>query len=142
MDLDVTYLIQLGLILCAVVVVNSLLLRPVLKIIQLRQEKIEGANADALRLTDLGDSDQMSYQVRMREARDAASREREELRGEGRDEERKLLNQVRADLAQKLADARGEIRKAEDDARLEIADDTHKMSRSLAEKVLGREISA
>ena len=142
MDLDVTYLIQLGLILCAVVIVNGLLLRPVLKVILLRQEKIEGAHADALRLTDLGDGDQKEYQARMREARDAASRERETLRSEGRDEERKLLNQVRADLAKNLAGARGEIRKAEDNARLEIADETQKMSRSLVHKILGREVSA
>ena len=139
MDLDVTYLIQLGLFLSAVVVVNTLLLRPVLDVILLRREKIEGAQAEAARLIESGDHDRQEYQARMRTVRDAANRERERLRGEGRDQERRLLGEVRADIAKKIGDARKEIRAAEDDARLAMADDTERMAETLAAKVLGRE---
>jgi F0F1-type ATP synthase membrane subunit b/b' len=142
MDLDVTYLFQLGLFLFCVVLVNGLILRPILTTILARKEKIDGAISEAERLVALGDGDREQYLDRIRKARVAAQREREALRSQGRDEERALLASVRAELAKKLSGTREELREAEVRAQGELGSDTRELAKSLAEKILGRQVSA
>ncbi len=142
MDIDLTYLFQLGLFLICLVTINGLLLRPFLRVIMERDEKIEGAQEDSERLQKLGDADMEKYQARMRDAKVKAQAEREKHRNEGREAERKLLAEVRAEIAHKIDEARTEIGAAEIEAQKDLSVDTEKMARQLVEKVLGRKVAA
>jgi len=140
-DIDVTYLIQLGLFLFCVVTINSLLLKPFLRVIQAREKAIEGAQEETEELQNLGDADMEAYQTRMREVRREAQGEREALKNEGRDEERKHLTEVRAGIAAKLNEARQSIGVSEDNARKLLAQDKDSMAQQLVGKLLGREVA-
>ncbi len=142
MDLDVTLLFQLGLFLVCLVVLNGLIFKPFLRVIEEREERIEGAREDVERLTKLGDADMEQYQARMREARRKAQQEREALKSDGRDEERRLLAETRAQIAEGLGEKRNQISAAELEARRSLSADTEALTRQLVSKVLGREVSA
>lgn len=142
MDIDVTYLIQLGIFLFALVTLNSLILQPFLRVIEKREEMIEGAKRDVEILRKQGDADMEKYQARMRDAGRDAHRAREDLRDEGRDEERKLLAEVRAQIADKLNAARQEVGDAESKARAELSTETDEMVREIVGKILDQEVAA
>ena len=142
MDLDVTWLFQLGLFLICLVGLNGMILKPFLRVLQEREEKIEGARAAVVELTKLGDTDMEQYQARMRRARREAEQELEGFKTKARDEERRLLAETRAEIAQALNQARGEVAEAELEARQNLSKDTDSLARHLVSKVLGREVAA
>lgn len=142
MDIDVTYLIQLGIFLFALVTLNGLILKPFLRVIEKREEMIEGAKREVEILLRHGDADMEKYQARMRDARRDAHGAREDLRSEGRDEERKLLAEVRAEIADKLSAARQEVGAAESEARAELSTETDEMAQEIVRKILARDAAA
>ena len=142
MDLDVTYFIQLGIFLTCLVTLNGLIIQPFLKVIMEREAQTEGAQEQVAGLTAQGDTDMDAYQLRMREARGVASKAREALREEGRAQERQLLADLRAEVADTLNKTRAEVATAEEQARSQLGADTDAMARELVQKILGRELAA
>lgn len=142
MDLDVTILIQAGIVLVLFFTLNGLLFQPILQVFEARHQKLEGARDEIERLQTLKKEDLEAYQVRMRKAADAAFAKREELRDEGRAKERELLSQVRAEIADALNEARGKIDEQEARARQSLATQVEAIAGEMASKILGREVGA
>jgi F-type H+-transporting ATPase subunit b len=137
MDIDITILFQLGIFLVLLTVLNVILFRPFLRLLEKRYERIEGRREQAELLRSQGTADSEAYQLRMREARAAAQREREALRNQGRQEQRRLLNQARAEIAASLNHARRAISEAEEITRKNLSAGTSALARQLVAKVLG-----
>lgn len=136
MDIDVTYLIQLGIFLFLLVSLNQIILKPFLRVIRERDAKIEGARGEVEGLRAAGDADQAAYQDRMRTARHDAHESREALKGEGREEQRKILTETREEIAKVVGAARDEIEAAELRARMHLSSDTEELAESLVEKMV------
>lgn len=141
MDIDLTYLIQLGLLLLSLVTLNGIILKPFLRVIQQREALTVGAQADVENLRVQAARDRAEYQRRMREAQRDADTAREALREEGREEERKILNSARADVVEKLSAARREVAQAEKEAQAKLVAEAQDMSRALVSKILDREVA-
>jgi len=142
MDLDVTLLIQAGIVLVLMLILNPLLFQPILKVFEARRAKLEGARDAIEELTRLGKEDLEAYRVRIREANNRAQDEREKLRDEGRLRERELLAEVRAEIADKLNATRSTIQNEEGEARQSLATQLDAISAEMASKILGREVGA
>ena len=142
MDLDITFVLQFGILSGLLVILNGLLLKPFLKVIEERDKKIAGAREESDKLTKLGEQDMEAYQAQMREARGKAQAETHTLREEGRDQERKILAEVRAEIADSLNKARAEVAEEEASARQKLATDVEPLAQDIVRKVLGREVSA
>ena len=142
MDIDVTILIQAGIVLVLFFTLNGLLFQPILQVFEARHKKLEGARDEIEQLTLLKKDDLEAYQVRIRKAADAAFAKREELRDEGRSKERELLSQVRAEIADSLNDARGKIEDQEGEARQSLSTQVDALAGEMASKILGREVGA
>ena len=140
MDIDVTILFQLGLFLLAMVVLTGVLLKPVMRVIEARYQKIEGAEIEAERLDKLAIEHREAYLARIREARTKARRAREALRATGNDEKRKLLADVRAEIAKAVNDTREQVTKAELEAYRNLSVETDALARRLVSRVLGRDV--
>lgn len=137
MDIDITIFLQLGLFLVLLTVLNFVLFKPFLALIEKRHERIEGLREQSEHLTAQSGADSEAYQMRMREARAAASREREALRNQGRDENRRLLQQARSEIAASLNQVRQAVSEAEELSRKNLSADTSALARQLVRKVLG-----
>ncbi len=140
MDLDITLFLQLGLFLLTLVVLNSLLFKPFLRVLDARYEKLHGAQHEVERLSKNAATDLEVYNARLREARELAQKEREALVAAGREEERRLLAEVRNDIAKQLNAAREQVSRAELEAKQALTADTDALARRMVEKVLGREV--
>ena len=137
MDIDFTILLQLGLFLVLLAILNFVLFRPFLTLIEKRRERIEGLRERGENLVAQSGADGEAYQMRMREARAAATRERENLRNQGRDENRRLLGEARAEIAASLNQVRQAVSEAEQMSRKNLSADTSALARQLVRKVLG-----
>ncbi|MEO1174991.1 MAG: hypothetical protein AAFX94_23490, partial [Myxococcota bacterium] len=99
MDIDVTILIQAGIVAVLLLTLNGLLFGPILEVFEARRAKLEGARDQIEKLSRLGSEDLTEYQSRIREANEEAQDALETLRDEGRGKERELLADVRAEIA-------------------------------------------
>ncbi|HET6346641.1 MAG TPA: ATP synthase F0 subunit B [Myxococcota bacterium] len=142
MDLDVTLLFQIVLLAALMLVLERLLFRPLLRVIESRHQQIHGARHEVATLERLSAADREAYETRLREARRSAHVEREKLRQSGRDEARRLLGEVRADIAKAMQASRESIGAAERAAQQNLARDVDGLARQLVEKLLGRKVSA
>ncbi len=142
MDLDFTLLLQLALFLVVLAVLNRILIRPLLKVFEARYQKMHGLREDVEKLKQEAAADLEVYQGRMRAARDAAQQERDQLVATGREEERRLLAEMRAEIAKTLNEARDQVSVAELEAKKSLDHETEELARRLVGKVLGREVRA
>lgn len=142
MDIDVTALFQIGFFLFLLISLNGLIIKPLMNVIQQREQQTTGTQEEVVRLQKQGDSDMEAYQARMREARKEAHKAREALKEEGRSHERDLLAKARAEVAQAMAKARAEVEDAEKKAQDTLFADTDAVAKQVVGKVLNREVSA
>ena len=142
MDIDVTFFIQLGLFLVILTVLNGVLFKPFLGLLDARHQKLHGLREEADKLERDAVKDIDVYEGRLRQARDTALREREGLVATGREEERRLLTEVRADIARQMNEARKEIGQQEIAIKKTLSAETDQIARKLVEKVLGREVAS
>ena len=141
MDLDVTLLAQFALLTFLLVSLNGILFKPLLGVLDARQHKVVGLKEEVERLTTASDADIEAYQTRLREARDIAQREREALRGAGREDERKILGETRGDITKSIVDARERTAKAEKEARGQLEPQVELLAKQMVQKILGREVA-
>ena len=123
------------------VVAKKFLFVPVHKIIEERQNEIDGMYADAGKAKADAQAMQAEYQQKLSEARATSERMVKEavVRGQNREEEivRHASEEDSAILTKAAADAAMEKKKAINDAKDEIAD----IAMAIASKVVGRELN-
>ncbi|MEL6761817.1 MAG: ATP synthase F0 subunit B [Myxococcota bacterium] len=142
MDIDVTILIQAGIVLFLLLSLNGLLFKPMLEVFDAREAKLQGARDSIESLNRLAKEDLEAYRTRIREANDRAQDEKEALRDAGRARERELLSEVRAEIADSLNDARSTIEAQEGQARQSLSAQVDTLAGDMASKILGREVEA
>ena len=143
MDIDqFTFGFQFLLFLTLLVSLNGILLKPFLKVLEEREAKITGAQAQVEYLSKIGDEAMADYQARMRQARQKAQQERDQLKEEGKQEERRILAEVRSELAAALNTTRERIVKSETEAQGALETETETLARQIVAKITGKEASA
>lgn len=141
MDIDVTFLIQFGIYVLILGVLTPLLLKPFQRVIDERERQTDGARVEVERLKDLAGQDKDAYEARLVDSRAAASRERDTLRGSGREEEKRIIGEARAQVFAKLNASRAEISQVESSAREQLEGQRQELADQLVEKVLGRRVA-
>ena len=141
MDIDLTFLIQLGIFLTLVGVLTPILFRPFQRVLSEREKKTTQLRTEASRLEALAGEDRSSYESRLDEARHAAARERDALRAEGKDEERTIIQGARDEVMETLGEARAELVTEETTVRNELATQRDALAVQLVEKILGRKLA-
>lgn len=139
-DLDGTFWIQLGLFAVAFFVSRPLIFRPMVALFEARENAIEGAKVEALRLQDEAAAESEEFEAEMRRLRLQAGEERDRLRAEGKRLERAVLDRVRQETDRQLAEA--DARLAYEAARLraDIDGSVPGLARQIASKMLNREV--
>ncbi len=139
-DLDGTVFVQLGLFFIAFLVLYALVFRPMVALLDAREQAIDGAKEEAKELeADVG-AKQATFEAELRRVRASSSEERDRLRGEGQELERKLLEQVRGETQALVNDARARLDSEARVARAELSAQNGELAREIASRVLGREV--
>ena len=140
-DLDWTVLVQFALFLMLYVVANKLLFQPYLKLRERRKAGIEGARAEAERMGAQAEAKLADYEKKLAVARGRANEEGRKVRAEGMAHERDVTDKARAEAQKAIADATAQMRAQADVARSQLMPQADVLAKSIASKLLGREVS-
>ncbi|MGB5697365.1 MAG: ATP synthase F0 subunit B [Polyangiales bacterium] len=139
-DLDGTILIQLALFGIAFFLFRPLIFRPMVTLFEARENAIEGAKLEALRLQDEASAEGEEFEVEMRRLRLQAGEERDRLRAEGKRLERAVLDRVREETNKQLAEADAKLATEGAHLRAEIDRSIPTLAKQIASKMLNREV--
>ncbi len=140
-DLDGTIWIQLGLFGVAFLLFRPLIFRPMIALFEARENAIEGAKLEALRLQDEAAAESEEFQDEMRRLRLQAGEERDRLRAEGKRLERTLLDRVRDETNKQLAEADAKLATESARLRSQLDQGIPALAQQIASKMLDREVS-
>ncbi|OGQ09000.1 MAG: hypothetical protein A3G32_09150 [Deltaproteobacteria bacterium RIFCSPLOWO2_12_FULL_40_28] len=133
---NATLPILLALFLTVLFILNRLVFRPTISLIEARHyeteklsEKIAGLSQDTHRLLE-------TYQRKIEEARLLASEEREKLILKGREKERDLFSQVRSENEAFLSEFRANLSQEKKEAELKLKQYVQDLAKDMVAKVL------
>lgn len=139
-DLDGTLILQMGLFFVVLVVLRSLIFKPMVALFDARDAAIDGAKAQARELEAEADDAGSSFDEEMRRVRVAAAEERDRLRAEGHDLERNLIATVHEETSKQLAEAETQAMAAAEKVRKEMPAKAELLAKQIASKLLEREV--
>jgi F-type H+-transporting ATPase subunit b len=140
-DLDSTVFIQLVVFVLTSVVLSKFLFKPFLAMREERGKGIEGARGEATRMEDEARAKIADYEQRFAKARTRATEERAKLRLEAAEREREIAEAARKDTESAVGGARAQLERDAAEARTQLAPRAEEIARSIAKKVLGREVA-
>ena len=125
-DIDLTVFVQFGLFLILFVVANKFMFQPYLALRTRRKDGIEGARAEAERMSAQADAKLADYEKQLAQARSRANDEGRKVRAEAAAHEKSVTDTSRAET---------------DAARLQLLPQANALARQIASKLLGREVA-
>ena len=142
LDLDASVFIYLGIFGLAFLMLRALIFRPVIDLMDAREEAIDGAREEAKALQKEAAAKLDAFEKEMSKVKAEAAVERDRLRAEGLRLERSLIERVRGDTEALVQKAEGEMADEAKKARAQIASATPTLAKQIAERLLGREVKA
>lgn len=136
-----TFFVQAGLFLLTYAVLNFLVFKPVLRIIERRKQLTLGAEQESAELNGRAETLIQEYTQGLQEARSQGIALKEKFQKEGQEESQALLTRAREEMEVQMEKARQEISKETKEAQLGLRKYTRELSRELAQKLLGRKVS-
>lgn len=138
LEFNFTFFVQLINFLALIAILNWLLVKPAMKIINERRSRVEGSNEETRLLLEEVEKNTAEYQQRLSEARILASSEKEKLRHEGSQQETEIVKKARDEARIMLEEMKSSIERESLDAKNTMRKEIEALSRDIAEKVLGR----
>ncbi len=140
-DIDLTVFVQFALFLILFVVANKLLFQPYLQLRERRKQGIEGARADAERMSAQAEAKLADYEKQLASARNRANDEGRKVRAEGMAHEKEVTDKARAAAQKAIDEATSKMRAETDAARLQLLPQASTLAKQIASKLLGREVA-
>ncbi len=120
---------------------NALIFRPLLRTLEQRGEKIEGARGRANALSKQATEVLGRYEAAVGVARREAENVRRQTLETARSEQTRIGAEARGSAEREVAQARAGVAGAVDTARAALRDETERLAREVAAKVLGRPLA-
>jgi F-type H+-transporting ATPase subunit b len=139
-DIDATLFVLIGIFLFLYVFLRVALFRPVMRVLEERERRIEGAKAEARRMQERADKVLAEYEAFVRDARNKGAELRATLRQEGRDVEREILAEVRRETAAQLAEGKAALRAEMERAATALEMEVAAIAQNAAARLLGRPV--
>ena len=140
-DIDGTVFVQFALFLVLFWVANRLLFQPYLRLRERRSAGIEGARAEAERMTAQADAKLAEYERGLAVARERANEEGRKVRLEAAAHEREVTDQARAAAQAAIDEAQATMRRETEAARGQLLPQADALARTISSKLLGREVA-
>jgi F-type H+-transporting ATPase subunit b len=141
MDLDVTFLVQAGIVLTVLASLGQILFRPMLDLMELRETSIAGAKKESQKLLLDTEAKEAGLHAQLENARRSALASRQKLIDEARSTERKLVDAARADAQKKIEGARSSLQASKKQAHEKLEGAGKDLARQIANKLLSREVA-
>jgi len=140
-DIDATVIVQFVVFLVLFAIANRFLFQPYLRLRERRRAGIEGARAEATRMTAQADAALADYEKRLAVARDSANEESRKIRAEASRIQQAETQSAHAQAQAALEKAQATVRAETEAARGQLLPQADALARSIASKLLGREVA-
>jgi F-type H+-transporting ATPase subunit b len=140
-DIDGTAIVQFVLFLLVYVIANKLLFKPYLALRERRKAGIDGARAEAERMTATADAKLADYEKQLKVARDRANEEGRKVRLEAAANEKDATDKARASAQKAIDEAQTKMRAETEAARAQLLPQADALAKQIASKLLGREVA-
>ncbi len=137
-----TIFFQIGIFLFTYIVLNFLVFRPILRLLDRRKALTLGAEHDAQVLNEKTQALIETHQTKLQEARLKGVALRDKAKKEGEGEANALATKAHQELEAALDKARAEISQQSKEAQLKLRSLSRDLSREMAEKLLGRKVAS
>ena len=141
LDFDYTVVFQMGIFVLLMFLLEPLLFQPVLRIFALREERTEGARAQAREFEEKAGELLKRYEKELERVHRVAATERERLRQETTALESEILHEAREATTKILDEGRRRIETEVNRIRFDLGRESEQISRRIVEKALGVEAS-
>ena len=140
-DIDLTVFVQFALFLVLFAVANKFMFKPYLALRERRKDRIEGARAEAERMSAQADAKLADYEKQLSQARSRANDEGRKVRAEAAAHEKSVTDASRTASQKALDETTAKLRAETDAARLQLLPQANTLARQIASKLLGREVA-
>lgn len=141
-DFDKTVFLQMALFALLIVVLKPLLLDPMLRVFALREERTDGAKAEARAMQERAAEILSNYEKEVAKVRAEATAEREALRKETAKLEAEILAEARATAEGIAEEGRRRIEGEIATLQKDLEAQAQALSKDIGSRVLGRELSS
>lgn len=139
-SLDSTILIQMINFLILIFILNMLLYKPILGIMDKRKKRFQDTE-DEIKSINLTIEERMAaYEEKVRLAKMDALNQKNDILKEGSDQAKTIIDAARGEIPGMMEEFHGKMNREVTDARRILADQSRKISVDIAEKLLGRSI--
>lgn len=139
-SLDYTTLIQMANFVLLIFILNALLYKPILSVIERRRSQMEQSEEEVKRLREDVEKKLAEYEEKVRLAKIDAMEQRNAIVREGADQAKHITDAVRAEIPALLEQFSARMSREVEAARAVLRSQSQKISLEIAEKVLGRSI--
>jgi F-type H+-transporting ATPase subunit b len=139
LDFDNTVVFQIAIFILLMFLLEPLLFAPVLRIFALREERTEGAKAQARALDEQAGELYQRYQRELERVNRVAAEERDRVRAETTKLEAEILREARAATGRVVEDGRKQIAAEMTRIRFDLGRESERLAQDIATRVLGRE---
>ncbi len=138
--LDYTFWIQMINFLALIFILNLLLYKPILGIIERRNKQLEASEAEIARLNETVEQKMAAYEEKLRQAKAGALQKKQEIAKEGADQAKSIIDAVRGEIPALVEKFQSKMNQEVSQARQILNDQSRRISVEIAEKVLGRSV--
>ena len=139
-ELNYTFFFQAVLFFTLIIILNHLLYKPILSILEKRQKNFEDSENTVKNLEQTIDSKMAEYENKIQQAKMKAVEEKGDILKEGTDKAKEIIEAVRSEVPGMMDDFRKKLDAEVGDARALLDSKSKVLSVEIAEKVLGRGI--
>ena len=139
-SLDYSLGIQIINFLLLIFILNLLLYKPILGLIEKRKKQFEESETEIKRLQTTVEEKITAYEEKLRQAKTAAIEQKNEIIRQGAEEARSVTDAVRAEIPGMMERFQTKMAVEIDAANKILADHSRQLSVEIAEKILGRSI--
>lgn len=140
-NLDWTLILQFVNFLVLLIILNKLLYRPLLGILEQRRETIDGSHEKAASLQGEIEEKMARYQAQLSDAKAAASAERSKLKQAAVSEETKIMGEAQQKASVRLQAIKDQVAAEATEAGKTLKAEAKDLAGQIATKVLGRELA-
>lgn len=140
LDLDITYILVLGLLLLPLLILNGIVFKPFMALFAERHERLEGAVDRAEDMLEEAESEAKTFDERIKAATSKGVETRNQIRAETSKIMGERLDEEKGKLQQKLEVALGELEKMRRVALADVHVEAESIAEATAAKLLGRSI--
>jgi F-type H+-transporting ATPase subunit b len=137
---DITLIIQIVEALIMTAILNAILIKPVMKTLKEREQKFEGLRSEIERFVRGAEEALQQYHQRLNDARLEANRRKEELKAEGKAEERKILEAATKEAESLKTQMLSQLSQQLQQVREALKSQVEGFATDIAQKLLGRSL--